>query len=88
MTALYAILAVLLLGGLMTGVYLVGFGDGVTAELLNAIIHRWKMSNLFLTKYLRRSMDTVKSYRYGRLPIPQAIADKMRWLHVFLAMEN
>lgn len=34
MTALYAILAVLLLGGLMTGVYLVGFGDGVTAEQL------------------------------------------------------
>ena len=32
MTALYAILAVLLLGDLMTGVYLVGFGDGVTAE--------------------------------------------------------
>lgn len=34
MTALYAILAVLLLGGLMTGVYLVGFGDGMTAEQL------------------------------------------------------
>ena len=34
MTALYAILVVLLLGGLMTGVYLVGFGDGVTAEQL------------------------------------------------------
>lgn len=34
MTALYAILAVLLLGGLMTGVYLIGFGDGVTAEQL------------------------------------------------------
>ena len=34
MTSLYAILAVLLLGGLMTGVYLVGFGDGVTAEQL------------------------------------------------------
>lgn len=34
MTALYAILAVLLLGGLMTGVYFVGFGDGVTAEQL------------------------------------------------------
>ena len=34
MTALYAILAILLLGGLMTGVYLVGFGDGVTAEQL------------------------------------------------------
>ena len=34
MTALCAILAVLLLGGLMTGVYLVGFGDGVTAEQL------------------------------------------------------
>lgn len=34
MTTLYAILAVLLLGGLLTGVYLVGFGDGVTAEQL------------------------------------------------------
>ena len=34
MTALYAILAVLLLGGFMTGAYLVGFGDGVTAEQL------------------------------------------------------
>ena len=34
MTELYTILAVLLLGGLMTGVYLVGFGDGVTAEKL------------------------------------------------------
>ena len=34
MTALYAILAVLLLGGVMTSVYLVGFGDGVTAEQL------------------------------------------------------
>ena len=34
MTALYAILAVLLIGGLMTGVYLVGFSDGVTAEQL------------------------------------------------------
>ena len=34
MTALYAILAVLLLWGFMTGVYLVGFGDGVTAEQL------------------------------------------------------
>ena len=34
MTELYAILAVLLLGGLMTGVYLVGFDDGVTAEQL------------------------------------------------------
>ena len=37
MTALYAILAVLLLGGLMTGVYLVGFGDGVTAEQLRHV---------------------------------------------------
>ena len=37
MTALYAILAVLLLGGLMTGVYLVGFGDGVTAEQLRRV---------------------------------------------------
>ena len=63
-------------------------GGDMTADLLNAIVHRWKMSNLFLTKFLRRSMDTVKSYRYGRLPIPQAIADKMRRLHVFLAMED
>ena len=63
-------------------------GGDMTAELLNAIVHRWQMSNLFLTKFLRRSMDTVKSYRYGRLPIPQAIADKMRRLHVFLAMED
>ena len=62
-------------------------GGDMTTELLNAIVHRWQMSNLFLTKYLRRSMDTVKSYRYGRLPIPQAIADKMRRLHVFLAMD-
>lgn len=62
-------------------------GGDMTAELLNAIIHRWKMSNLFLTKFLRRSMDTVKSYRYGRLPIPQTIADKMRRLHVFLAIK-
>lgn len=62
-------------------------GGDMSADLLNAIIHRWQMSNLFLTKYLRRSMDTVKSYRYGRLPIPQKIADKMRRLHVFLAMD-
>jgi hypothetical protein len=63
-------------------------GSDMTADLLNSIIHRWQMSNLFLTKYLRRSIDTVKSYRYGRLTIPQAIADKMRRLHVFLAMED
>jgi hypothetical protein len=62
-------------------------GGDMTADLLNSIVHRWQMSNLFLTKYLRRSMDTVKSYRYGRLPIPQKIADKMRRLHVFLATE-
>lgn len=43
MTALYAILAVLLLGGLMTGVYLVGFGDGVTAEQLRRTHEREAM---------------------------------------------
>lgn len=60
---------------------------GMTADLLNAIIHRWRMSNQFLAQYLRRSMDTVKSYRYNRLTIPQEIAGKMRRLHVFLAMD-
>ena len=43
MTALYAILAVLLLGGLMTGVYFVGFGDGVTAEQLRRAHEREAM---------------------------------------------
>lgn len=62
-------------------------GGDMTAELLNAIIHRWKMSNQFVSQYIRRSMDTVKSYRYNRLAIPQEIADKMRRLHVFLAMD-
>ena len=61
-------------------------GGDMTADLLNAIIHRWQMSNQFLAKYLRRSVETVKSYRYNRLAIPQEIADKMRRLHVFLAM--
>ena len=60
-------------------------GGDMTADLLNAIIHRWRMSNQFLAQYLRRSIETVKSYRYNRLAIPQEIADKMRSLHVFLA---
>ena len=63
-------------------------GGDMTADLLNAIIHRWRMSNQFLAQYLRRSVETVKSYRYNRLAIPQEIADKMRGLHVFLAMED
>lgn len=62
-------------------------GGDMTADLLNAIIRRWKMSNQFVSQYIRRSMDTVKSYRYNRLAIPQEIADKMRRLHVFLAMD-
>ena len=62
-------------------------GGDMSADLLNAIIHRWRMSNQFISQYLRRSMDTVKSYRDNRLPIPQEIADKMRRLHVFLAMD-
>ena len=60
-------------------------GGDMTADLLNAIIHRWRISNQFLSQYLRRSIETVKSYRYNRLAIPQEIADKMRSLHVFLA---
>ena len=61
-------------------------GGDMSADLLNAIIHRWRMSNQFIAQYLRRSIETVKSYRYNRLAIPQEIADKMRRLHVFLAM--
>ena len=60
-------------------------GGDMSVSLFNAIVHRWKFSNQFLTQYLRRSMDTVKSYRYNRLAIPQEIADEMRKLHVFLA---
>jgi hypothetical protein len=32
MTALYAIAAVIVIAGIMTGAYLIGFGDGITAE--------------------------------------------------------
>ena len=32
MTALYAITAVVVIAGIMTGAYLIGFGDGVTDE--------------------------------------------------------
>lgn len=63
-------------------------GGNMSADLLNAIIHRWRMSNQFTAQYLHRSIETVKSYRYKRLPIPQGIANKMRRLHVFLAMED
>ena len=66
----------------------IGRSDKTVADLLNAIIHRWRMSNQFLSQYLRRSIETVKSYRYNRLAIPQEIANKMRRLHVFLAMED
>jgi hypothetical protein len=62
-------------------------GGDMSAELFNAIIDRWQMSNQFLSKALRRQIETVRSYKYGRLPIPQKIADKMRRLHVFLAMD-
>ena len=63
-------------------------GGDMSADLFNAIVHRWQISNQFLTQYLRRSMDSIKSYRYNRLAIPQTIANKMRRLHVFLAMED
>lgn len=63
-------------------------GGDMSADLFNAIVHRWQISNQFLTQYLRRSMDSVKSYRYNRVAIPQTIADKMRKLHVFLAMAD
>ena len=38
MTALYAILAVMVLGGLMLGAYLIGFEDGVEAERIRRSI--------------------------------------------------
>lgn len=60
----------------------------MSVELFNAIIRRWKLSNQFLAAFLRRSMDTVKSYRYNRLAIPYSIGGKMRRLHVFLAMDK
>lgn len=62
-------------------------GD-MSAELFNAIIQRWQMSNQFLSKFLRRQIETIRSYKYGRLPIPQTIADKMRRLHIFMAFEK
>lgn len=63
-------------------------GGDMNAELFNCIVNRWKISNQFLTEFLRRSMDTVKSYRYNRLAIPYSIGCKMRRLHVFLAMDK
>jgi hypothetical protein len=62
-------------------------GD-MSPELFNAIIQRWQMSNQFLSKFLRRQIETIRSYKYGRLPIPQTIADKMRRLHIFMAFEK
>ena len=38
MTALYAILAVMVLGGIMLGAYLIGFEDGVEAERIRRSI--------------------------------------------------
>ena len=32
MTALYAVLAIIIIGGILVGAYLIGFVDGVTAE--------------------------------------------------------
>ena len=60
----------------------------MSAELFNAIVRRWKLSNQFLVEFLRRSMDTVKSYRCNRLAIPYSIGGKIRRLHVFLAMDK
>ena len=39
MTALYAILAVVLIGGMLMGAYLVGFDDGVKAEQMRRSIY-------------------------------------------------
>lgn len=39
MTALYAILGIIVIAGIMTGAYLVGFGDGVTAEKMRRSIY-------------------------------------------------
>lgn len=39
MTALYAILAIIIIGGILVGVYLVGFDDGVKAERMQRSLY-------------------------------------------------
>ena len=39
MTALYAILAIICIGGILMGAYLIGFDDGVTAEQMRQSLY-------------------------------------------------
>lgn len=39
MTALYAILAIICIGGILVGAYLIGFDDGVTAEQMRRSLY-------------------------------------------------
>lgn len=39
MTALYAILAIICIGGILMGVYLIGFDDGVKAEQIRRSLY-------------------------------------------------
>ena len=39
MTALYAVLAVIIIGGMLMGAYLIGFDDGVKAEQMRRSIY-------------------------------------------------
>ena len=39
MTALYAILAIICIGGILMGAYLIGFDDGVTAEQMRRSLY-------------------------------------------------
>ena len=39
MTALYAILAIICIGGILIGAYLIGFADGVTAEQMRRSLY-------------------------------------------------
>lgn len=39
MTALYAILAIIIIGGIMLGAYLIGFDDGIKAEQMRRSLY-------------------------------------------------
>ena len=46
MTALYAILAIICIGGILMGAYLIGFDDGVKAEQMRRRLYIYSKGNL------------------------------------------
>lgn len=60
MTALYAILAIICIGGILMGAYLIGFNDGETAEQL-------RMRNLAITSI----MEDIKASHHDGEDYPQ-----------------